>query len=321
MRGRFGRAWSEAWFRPCGPSTLRATRALLALHALWIVLSRPDLPEIVTWPREFWRGVDASQALRFGIGPLPAGLEWALYLLLPLFLVMAVGGPAPRGACIVSATLLYHFAPFEEILAGMPHTFFGGLTVPVLGLFVVGCAETPRRGQPSSENRWPVVLIRLLFSFNYFFAAVAKLRFSGLAWFTAENMRRWCIENGAVSGAPWARWVAESPTLCSGIALGTGVVELLFPLAAFSSTVARLLVPMALVGHLGIAQTMGIWFPSLPLLLLYVDWDGLGPTLERALHRLGRGFRRPAGGQPEDLRARQHASHLEDAARGARVHE
>ena len=314
--------WNEAWFHPAGSSALRGTRAVLALHALWIVLSRPDLPEIVTWPRELWRQVDTPQAMRFGIGLLPAGVEWALYMLLPLVLLLAIAGPAPRAAGVLSAALLYHFAPFEEILVGMPHTFFGGLTVPVLGLFILGGAESPARSAAaSSENRWPVVLVRLLFSFNYFFAGLAKLRFSGLAWFTAENVRRWSIENGAVSGAPWAVWVASFPVLCWGIAIGTGVVELLFPLAAFSRTAARLLVPLALLGHIGIAQTMGIWFPSLPLLLLFVDWDDLGLARQRLLYGLRRGFGRPAGGESEDPGAGEHARHLEDAPGGARVHQ
>lgn len=273
MSGR--ERWERLFLTPAPAGGLVATRAAIALHSLWVVLSRPDLPELLAWPAPFFQDADPWLLRRFGIGLLPLAVERALYLLLHATLALAALGLRPRVACGVSAALLYHFAPFEEAIMGMPHTFFGGLTLPVLGLSVLALAEAPKRGALSPEHRWPAVLIRLLFSFNYFFAGVAKLRFGGLLWFTGDNLANWAIENWAFSGAPWALRFAESPLACWTAALGTGLLELLFPLAAFSPLAAAVLVPLALAGHIGIARTLGIFFPSLPLLLLYVDWDRL----------------------------------------------
>ena len=44
------RKWNEFWFRPTTRSPLIATRFILALQALWIVASRPDLPLLAGWP-------------------------------------------------------------------------------------------------------------------------------------------------------------------------------------------------------------------------------------------------------------------------------
>ena len=273
MSGR--ERWQRLFLAPAPAAALVATRAIVALHSLWIVLSRPELPELAGWPAPFFRDLDPGLLLRFGIGTLPLAGEQVLYLLLHATLALAALGLRPRLACGVSAALLYHFAPFEEAIMGMPHTFFGGLTLPVLGLTVLALADAPKHGVLSPEHRWPVVLIRLLFSFNYFFAGVAKLRFGGLLWFTGDNLANWAIENWALSGAPWALRFADSSVACWTAALGTGLLEFLFPLAAFSPRAAAVLAPLALAGHFAIAHTLGIFFPSFPLLLLYVDWDAL----------------------------------------------
>jgi len=175
-----------------------------------------------------------------------------------------------------SAALLYHFAPFEEIIVGMPHTSFGGLTLPVLALFILAFAESPRRRQPPSpEYRWPLALIQLLLAFHYLFPTLAKLRFSGPDWFTADNMRSYLLGNHPITGAPWATAVASVPTLCWLIALGTLALELLSPLVVVSARFATVFAGAALAFHLGILETVGYFFPSLPLLLVYVDWDGI----------------------------------------------
>lgn len=275
-RERLHALWERTWFRPASPVALTATRALVSAQALWIVLSRPDLPDLVAWPREFWRGVPALTRLRFGILGAPLLLEQGLFVALHVALAAALLGVRPRTSCVVSALLLYHFAPFEEILVGMPHTFFGGLTLPVLALCVLSFAEVPPRGAgPSAEYRWPITLVQLLFSLNYFGAALAKLYHSRFAWFTADTIRGYTLGHWAMTAPPWAQWVGEDPVLPWAVALGTGLLEFLFPLAALSSRAAALLVPAAFAFHIGIIWSMRIFFPSLPLLLLFVDWEWL----------------------------------------------
>jgi hypothetical protein len=269
--------WERVWFRPAHPLCLIATRAIVSLQALWILLSRPDLPDLSRWPAEFWVLTGRWLPARFGIVGLPHAVEQGLFLVLHAALVAALVGLRPRLSCFVSGLLLYHFAPFEEVIAGMPHTAFGGLTIPVLALLVLSFAELPRFGAaPSAEYRWPFALVQLLLAFSYFFPALAKLRFSGVGWFTAENIRYYALGNFPVTGAPLAPWVAERPLVCAAIALGTLALEGLSPLAVLSPAVAMAFIPAALAFHIGIVLVIGYFFPSLPLLLLLLDWDGIG---------------------------------------------
>jgi hypothetical protein len=269
--------WERVWFRPAHPLCLTATRTILCLQALWILLSRPDLPDLARWPAELWVLAGRALPARFGIAGLPLAFEQALFLALHASLLAALAGVRPRLTCLLSGLLLYHFAPFEEAIARMPHTAFGGLTVPTLGLLVLSFAESPPRGAaPSAEYRWPFALVQLLFAFGYFFPTLAKLRFSGPGWFTAENIRYYALGNLGVTGAPLAAWVAERPIVCGAIALGTLLLEGLSPLVVLSPAAALAFIPAALVFHVGIVLVVGYFFPSLPLLLLLLDWDRIG---------------------------------------------
>jgi hypothetical protein len=283
---RLKNLWDALWFDESSATMLRATRAILCLQALWLLLSRPDLPDLVSWPHAFFAGRPAAELARFAIGVFPPDVEWSLYRLLHAALLLALSGFMPRLSTAISGLLLYHFAPFEEIIVGMPHTFFGGLTVPTLGLLILSFARQPgEAGVRSPEYRWPVTAVQLLFTFNYFFAGIAKLRFGHLQWFTGGNIRNWAIENWAVTTPPWSLLVADSMVLCWMIAISTFVIELFFPLVLVSRNARRLFVPMAFVGHVGIVKTLGIMFPSAPLLLLFVNWDFVTERLERLKRR------------------------------------
>jgi hypothetical protein len=272
MTGRLRAAWEHAFFAPASPLGLRLARALLALHALWILLSRPELPSLASWPAVFWDGLPTGLAARFGAGLLPEAAERGLFVVLLLALLATAAGAWARAAAAVAGLLLYHFAPQEELLAGMPHTSFGGLPVATLGLLVLAFAESPRRGAPPSpEFRWPLAAVRLVLALAYFLPAIAKLRYSGPGWFTAENMAGWLEVNHALTGAPWAPWLAARAWACWAIALFTLALEALFPLAVFSRRAARVLVPAAAAFHLGTLLALGYFFPSWPLLLLFVD--------------------------------------------------
>lgn len=282
--------WERLWFEPASPLGPIAARTILAAHALWLVLSRPDLPEVPAWPAEFWRGLDPLMPLRFGIGLFPVAVERGLFAALHGTLVAALLGVAPRLACALSGILLYHFAPMEEILVGLLYTSFGGLTVPTLGLLVLAFAPAARAGgAPSPEHRWPLSAIRMLLALNYLFPGLLKLRYAGPAWFTADNVRNWIVLNYPVTEPPWALALAGSTAACWVIALGTLTLEIGFPLVLVSRRAARVLVPLAVAFHVGIVQTLGYAFPALPLLLLFADWDAVAAWVGR-----WRGQPRPA---------------------------
>ena len=276
--------WTKFWFRPASPLGLIAVRALLAGNALWIVLSRPGLPSLVNWPPEFWARVDRQLAIRYLIMHLPAGAETALFLLLNVSLAFAMIGVLPRLSCLLSGLLLYHFAPFENIIWHAMGPYFSGLTLPTLGLIVLGVAQIPHfDSEWSPEYRWPLALVQLILSFNYAFAAISKMRtVGGFGWVSAENLRGMALTSMTwETPPPLAAWVASSPAACWTIAAVTMVVECLFILVPFSKIAAGILVPLALIGHLGIIMVLGIVFLSLPCLLIYLDWDAIATKVGR----------------------------------------
>ena len=77
---------------------LTATRSILCLQALWILLSRPDLPDLARWPAEFWVLSGRALPARFGIVGLPVVVEQALFLVLHAALlaaqILALSDPA-----------------------------------------------------------------------------------------------------------------------------------------------------------------------------------------------------------------------------------
>ena len=201
-------AWDAFWYRPASPLGLMAARAIVSLQVLWLLLSRPDLPDILGWPRGFWTSADPMLLGRFFIFPVPVLVEKALYLLLQIALVLNVFGLVPRVAGFAAGVLVYHFAPFEDVFSSTGGPFFRGFSVAVPALLVLSFARIPRRGRClSAEYRWPLALIQLLFSFTYLFSGVAKLMAVGPAWASARNFE------GLVRGLmfpevtpPWAHW-------------------------------------------------------------------------------------------------------------------
>lgn len=267
------RKWNEFWFRPTSRAPLVATRVILALQALWIVASRPDLPLLTGWPDPFWSGVPQSLAIRYAV-TRSVPLEVVLYVATAAILLAAAFGVAERYTCIAAGLLLYHFAPMEEIITGAPLTSFRGLTQSTFGLMLIGFASASRDEEHSGEYRWPVAATQFLMTLTYFFAALAKLHDAGIGWVAADNVRAIAM-TFATWGvrAPLAPWLIAHEWVCGAVAAGTMAVELTFPLVLVSRTAAKLLVPLIFLAHVGMALTLGIFFLSTPLLLLFIDWE------------------------------------------------
>jgi hypothetical protein len=274
-------AWNRFWYRPAAPLGVLALRTLVTLNALWIVLSRPDLPGLLAWPPEFWTAVSSFTDARFLFLGLPLSVEYGAYALLHLALVAALFGLAPRASCLVAAVLLYHFAPLESVFWSRLGPYFNGLTLPLLALFILGVAAVPHRAAEwSGEFRWPLALVQVLFTFNYVAAWFSKLYTAGWGWVSADNIAG-MVQSAMTWGVttPLAEVVARSRAACWTIAILTAVVEALFFLVPFSRWAAAVLVPLAAVGHVGIILVLGIVFLNLPLLLIFLNWDWLDERL------------------------------------------
>src|SRR4029077_8924784 len=116
--------WNSFWFRPASPHDLIAARIIVALTTLWLVTSRPLLPEIVRWPAPLWKHADLFIRTRYLIVPFPFAVEMALYILLALSLICVALGIAVGISACTAALLTYHFAPMEDIFAASGGPFF-----------------------------------------------------------------------------------------------------------------------------------------------------------------------------------------------------
>jgi hypothetical protein len=269
------KTWDAFWFRDAGPYGLIAARVVVALTALWIVLSRPMLPDVVRWPSAFWNGIPAVMRVRYLIVPFPFPIEMALYVGLIAALVLVVAGIAVRPAALASGLLLYHFAPMEDIFASRGGPFFRGFTVPMLALLVIAFARRARVDDgPSPEHRWPVALIQLLYALTYLLSGISKLRLTGLEWATANTFESIVMSMMIPDSVPpWASAFVGRPLLDWLGAFAGIAMDFLFIGALFSRRAARIIVPAAFLAHLTIVPTLGVVFLSTPMLLLFVNWD------------------------------------------------
>jgi hypothetical protein len=268
-------------------------RILLAGTALWMVLSRAALPEVAALPGELFLRVSPERRLRF-LMVLGPGAEKVLFALLHGTLLAALLGVWPRVSCLLSSVLLYHFAPFETIIRS-PNPYLRGLTIPTLGLAILAaapCADAlalrlrggrrPDAPGRAPRYRWALALVQVLFCQVYLFAGYAKLVTSGLGWTAPENMRAYLLLlNQGLLAAPEASLgyaLARIPAAVSALGLVGLLFELCFPLVLFSRAARWVLLPLAMVFHLGNSLLFRIAFQNLALLLMFVDWGPREPA-------------------------------------------
>ena len=281
------RRFEQFWFAQEAAANLVVARVVLAATALWVVLSRFDLPSVLGFPVEMWAYVPVAQRIRFGY-LLPLGAERGLYVLLHLMLLGALFGFAQRVTCIVSGLLLIHFAPLESIL-WVPNPYLHGLTIPALGLLVFGFAG------PRETRRWPLLLTQVFFAQIYFFAGYSKIFTSGFSWIDAENIRRYLLmltqflgfDRHSISYA-----FVDHPTICLLIAWTAVVFDMAFPIVLFKPATRWVILPLAMIFHIANAVLFHVVFQETGLLLLFVNWR---PVVERMRSWQMLGWRRSVG--------------------------
>ena len=222
------------------------------------------------------RGPRECPLLRFGIGVLPATFEWIFFCALLVLLPLAALNIVPRVSSLAASLLLYHFAPFEQLLVWTSFTSLGGLTLPMLALAIFAFARTPRwRDAPSWEYRWPIVLVQLLLSLQYLLPGLVKLHVSGFRWFGPENIAKETTRIAAVWQPDWSQLIITNRSIAAGVGAFALAIQLLFPLAVFFRRARWILIPAAFVAHVFRAKMWGLYFLSIPLLLLFVDWNAI----------------------------------------------
>lgn len=277
--------WERFWFAPGDPLNLAAARVVLALQALWILLSR-DVPALSGLPAPFWSDVNRAARWRYLLWEGHPGIEAGVQALALLALAGVLLGVRARACCLAAGLLLYHLAPLQTLFY-TPSPWPKGLTLCVPGLIALALAPCDRalalrRGSGAAadwEYGWALRLVMFLVAQPYLASGWAKLVHGGLAWASSENIRAWLLlSNLDDQLAPFSAaglWLADRPLLCLAMGVAGLVFDLVFVTAVVSRRARRILVPLALVFHAAILFTQNYAFLTAPLLLVFVDWAAL----------------------------------------------
>jgi hypothetical protein len=126
---------------------------------------------------------------------------------------------------------------------------------------------------------WPLRTAMIVIALAYFFVGMQKLRYSGVEWFTSDNLR-WVLyasSDAAASPNRLALFVADHAWPAHLLAAGTIALEVGFPLCLFLPRLRWVFVPGVVSLHLGIYLAMGLDYSAqaLSVLIVFVDWPWL----------------------------------------------
>jgi len=140
---------------------------------------------------------------------------------------------------------------------------------------------TPR----GARYGWPIRTAMVTIALSVFFAGLQKLRYSGLAWVTSDNLR-WILyasSDGSLHPNGMALFIADRPWLSHLCAAGTLLLEIGFPLVLVSTRARWLFIPGLVAMHEVIRLAIGLDYSmqGLTLLVVFVDWPGVVSWLRR----------------------------------------
>lgn len=123
---------------------------------------------------------------------------------------------------------------------------------------------------------WQVRTAMVVIALAYFFVGLQKLRYSGIAWATSDNLRWVLYASGGPYGHPdaLALFVADRAWLAHVLAAATMATETLFPLVLFVPLLRWLFIPAVIGLHIGIQLTLGLDYTAwwLTVLVVFVNW-------------------------------------------------
>jgi hypothetical protein len=271
-----------------GPA-LGMIRAAICGFVLFEVLLT-DFLDLSRLPATVIRPTGAMQIIPWRIyeALLTQGGILTFKALLVISLILATAGYL-TGAATKSAALLFLF--YQGLVRSFGH--FNHDEMPIVYILIV-LAFTPC-GDAFSLDRlfrrtreragelaygYPILLMRILVSWSYFTAAIIKLRISGLAYFSADNLPTLAImhslDNLHATHFRLAFWLPHARGFATLAVIVLLLWELAFPLAIFSKTARRIILPVGVVFHLSTLFFMNLFFPyHLAAYAVFIDWPRL----------------------------------------------
>jgi len=147
----------------------------------------------------------------------------------------------------------------------------------------VWAVHAPHREGFGERYGWPIRTAMVVIALAYFFAAFQKWRYSGLAWFSSDNLR-WILYAQAHPNG-FALFIADRPLLAHLFAAGALLLETCFPLVLFMRRLRWLLIPAVVTMHVAIRIALGLDYSAqwLTVLIVFVDWPLVLDSTRRIL--------------------------------------
>ncbi|HUQ40611.1 MAG TPA: hypothetical protein VM030_10695 [Acidimicrobiales bacterium] len=203
--------------------------------------------------------------------------------------LLVVGGRLPRTGFAMTWCSLLLLAGLRTSLGKLLHndTLLLLVAVPFL---LAPLHERPEDDiTPSRRYGFPIRAALVVIAGSYFFAGVQKLRFSGLAWVTGDNMRHILYDAAAGTKAPTSAvslFIADRPWLSHVGAAAILGLELAFPLILLSRRLRPVFAASAVLMHAATWLTLGLdyWASAACCVVVLCSEVGMRQPREEALH-------------------------------------
>ncbi len=169
--------------------------------------------------------------------------------------------------------------------------------IPLLAVPRTACREWSAtalvgrgRSDPAGPRRgiaygWPVRTAMIIVGLAYLIAGLQKLRYSGLDWFTTDNLRYvlWSASDSHAEANGLGLFIADHDWLAHLFAAGTILLEVGFILCVPFAKLRWIMVPSVVALHVGIRLMMGLDYSAqwLTVVIVFVNWVWLADTVAR----------------------------------------
>ncbi len=274
------RGWNAFWYTPADPILLGLIRIMTGLmllytHAVW-GLALDDFFGQDAWISHDLADFTQTNPYAFSFWwHVPPRWIWPAYAVAMLVLAFFTIGLFTRIASVLALVVVISFVNRQpEALFGLDKinlvlTFYltigpSGSAVSIdrlLARWRRGTALAPVK--PSASANFAVRLIQVHMCLIYFFAGISKLQ--GPAWWNGQAM--WMAFGNLEYQSVDMTWLAWHPWLVDFLTHFTAMWELSFCVLIWIPILRPLVLAGAVVMHLGIGATLGLWTFSLIMLV------------------------------------------------------
>jgi hypothetical protein len=215
----------------------------------------------------------------------PAAMTAFKWLFAAALLAATAGALTPVSTKAAAALFLFYqgllrsFSHFNHDEMPAAYTLLALAFTPCGDAFSLDALRGRRPALPGGSwvYAYPILLARLLLAWSYFTSALIKLRVSGLAYLSADNLPALAVSHSLDNlhdtqfrAGLWLPAYREyTPPLVALVI----VWELLFPLAVWFPRARAVILGAGVLFHLGTLFLMNIFFPyHLAMYLVFVDW-------------------------------------------------